>query len=85
MSKMRDKNQINSRQWTDDEMELFAEVLTDDEDNFAFSLEQLALKKSSNNEVFEHVKITFDKALKTPEFIYENEKNNFSDADGKIT
>ena len=45
----------------------------------------LALKKSSNNEVFEHVKITFDKALKTPEFIYENEKNNFTDADGKIT
>ena len=62
-------------------MELFAVVLTDDEDSFAFSMEQMALKKASNNEVFEHVKTAFDKALKNPEFIYvkeETEWENYS-------
>ena len=40
----------------EDELELFALVLTDEENNFASSLETLALKKSANNEVFESLK-----------------------------
>ena len=31
------------------ELALFVEVLTDPENNFAFSLEKFALKKSANN------------------------------------
>ena len=31
------------------ELELFVEVLADPENNFAFSLEKFALKKSANN------------------------------------
>ena len=72
-----EKSQLHAKQWTNDELELFAEVLTDDEHSFAFSLEQMALKTASNNEVFEHVKTAFDKALKNPEFIYANEEKRF--------
>ena len=50
----------NARQWTENEHELFAEVLADPESNFAISLEKLALKKSANNEIFEHIKNTFE-------------------------
>ena len=39
----------------------------------------LALKKSSNNEVYEHIKKSFDEELAKKEFIEINEENNFKD------
>ena len=38
-----------ARNWTDNELEEFANVLADDENAFAVSLEKLALRKSANN------------------------------------
>ena len=43
-----------------DKIELFAEVLADPDKKIDISLEKLALKKSANNEVFQHVKNTFE-------------------------
>ena len=60
---MADKNYKitkNARRWADNELELFAEVLADPENNFVISLKKLTLKKLANNEVFEHVKNTFE-------------------------
>ena len=37
-----------------------AEILADPENNFAISLEKLSPKKSVNNDVFEHIKNTFE-------------------------
>ena len=51
------KTTKNTRQWTENERELFAEVLADPGNNFAVSLEKLALKKSTNNELFSISKI----------------------------
>ena len=53
-----------SWKWT----ELFSIILTNEENSFAVSLKKLALKKSSNNEVFQHIKKLFDGALKEKEF-----------------
>ena len=41
------------------ELEAFAEVLADDEDKFAASLERLDLKRSANNEIFDLIKVKF--------------------------
>ena len=46
----------NQRRWTKEEIEKFSEILTDPTNNYAASLEKLTLKKSSNNELFEHIK-----------------------------
>ena len=54
------KTTINARRWTENELEFFAEILADLEKVFAISLDKLALKMSANDEVFEHVKNTFD-------------------------
>ena len=43
-----------------EEIEKFSEILADPANNYASSLEKLALKKLLNNELFEHVKNTFD-------------------------
>ena len=56
---MRRNSKIQKRRWTEDELELFALVLTDEENNFASLLETLALKKSTNNEVFESLKYIY--------------------------
>ena len=45
------KNKYCARQWTKEEVEKFAEVLPEPWNNYAMTLEKLALKKSSNNEV----------------------------------
>ena len=69
------------RRWTKEEMENFADVLADPVYGFAFCLDRLALKKSSNNEVYEYKKKSFnsDEELAKNEFIEINEKNNFKD------
>ena len=46
----------NSRRCSKEETEMFVEILADADNGFAQSLEKLALKKSSYNEVFEHIK-----------------------------
>ena len=43
------KTKKKARCWRENELELFAEDLSDSENNFATSLENLALKTSANN------------------------------------
>ena len=64
-------------------MEKFAEVLVDPVDGFAFRLDRVALKKSSNNKVYEHMRKIFYEELTKKDFIEINEKNNFKDK-GKV-
>ena len=58
----------NSRRWTLTELSAFAEVLADPENCFATTLDQLALKKSSNNEVFECIQKEFIAEINTEDF-----------------
>lgn len=51
----RKKEEKNVRRWTKEEKEKFAQVLADPSNDFAFFLDKLALKKSSNNKVYEHI------------------------------
>ena len=55
--------------------ELYAEILSDPDHGFAQSLERLALKKSSNNEVFRHIQSEFLKGLKNDSFKETNVLN----------
>ena len=73
---MSSSNKERSRYWTADETQLFAYILANEEDKFAESLEGLALKRSANNEVFEHTRL-FDKARHDNQFKVANEKNIF--------
>ena len=57
--KKKTKEPKNSRRWTDTELNTYADVLADPENCFAATLDKLALKKSSNNEVFEHIQKHF--------------------------
>ena len=74
----------NARRWTPDETEAFAEVLAEPENNFALSLEQLALKKSSNNEIYDLIRERFLSILETDEF-KENNSRNFKRGTKKPT
>ena len=81
-SKKQEKRK-NSRRWTSDEKALFAEILVDNDNNLLTTLEELALKCSSNDEVFHHIKTIFDKELNADHFVSVNNKN-FQDKKGKI-
>ena len=61
-----------------EEKEKFSEILADPTNNYAASLEKLALKKSSNNELLKHIKNTFDEELNDREFKLMNIEKNFS-------
>ena len=52
MADKKGKTMENARRWADNELESFAEVLADPENNFAISLEKLALKMLAKNAVF---------------------------------
>ena len=52
--------------WSEDETLLFANIIVDE--GYAIPLEMLALKKSSNEELFSHLKFEFDKQIKTLEY-----------------
>ena len=54
-SKKKSKEPKNAQRWTDVELDAYADVLADPENSFAASLDKLALKKSCNDEVFEHI------------------------------
>ena len=45
---------------TENQLKLFAEALADPENYFAISLGKSVLKMSANNEVFKHIKNTFE-------------------------
>ena len=74
----------SQRRWTKEEIEKFSAILADQTNNYAASLEKLALKKSSNNELFEHIKSTFDEELNDREFILMNIEKNFTTDDHPI-
>ena len=59
----------SQRRWTKEEIEKFSEILTDPTNNYAASLEKLSLKKSSSNELFEHIiKSPFNEKLNDSKF-----------------
>ena len=45
----------SQKRYTKEEIEKFSEILADLINNYDASLEKLTFKKSSNNEVFEHI------------------------------
>ena len=71
------------RRCAKEEVEKFTEVLANPVNGFAFCLDRLASKKSSNNEVYENMTKTFDEKLAKKELIETNEENNFKDK-GKV-
>ena len=46
---------LRCRNWTPEETEFFADVLSDESNRFADSLERLALKKAANSKVFDPI------------------------------
>ena len=52
-----------------DEINLFAEILADPDENFICTLEQTALKHSANTELFEAIQSSFITVLNTFFFI----------------
>ena len=68
---------IRARNWTSAEVALFAEVLVDEEYNFAAALEEHALKKAANNEIFTFIQKIFDQKRRKNHFIEVNEAENF--------
>ena len=56
------KKSSKERKWTEDENLLFANIIVDE--GHAVPLEMLALKRSSNEELFCHIKAEFDKQIK---------------------
>ena len=67
--KITEKEKARSRNWTDQETKLFADILAEDENNFCESLERLALKKSANNnELLASLKSIFDSSLSDDDF-----------------
>ena len=65
------KNQRGSN-WTSDELQEFVLNFVDGENCLATSLENLTLKKPSNDEVFLCIKKIFDKKIKAGNFISKN-------------
>ena len=51
---------VRCRNWTPEEIELFAGALADEDNRFAASLERVSLKKAANNEIFDHMIKVFD-------------------------
>lgn len=73
--KKRSKKPRNSRRWTETELSSYAQVLGDPENAFGLALEKLALKKSANNEVFDHIQKTLIAEMEKDEFKTMNAEN----------
>ena len=65
-------------------MEKFPQVLVDPANGFVFCLDKIAFKKLSNNEVYEHVKKTFDEELAKKELTEINKKDDLIDKEKMI-
>ena len=76
---------IRTRNCTSAEVISFAEVLADEEHNFAAAPEELALKKAANNEVFTLIQKIFDQKSRENHFIEVNEAENFTNAKGVVS
>ena len=63
-----------ARNWTKEEIELFARVIADPCPNHINTLEKKVLKKEANAEVFESILADFQRELEDENFIYENER-----------
>ena len=81
MADKKGKTTTNAKRLTKNNLELFAEIPAEPENNFAISLEKLALKKSANNEVFEHIKDTFEIEMDNEIF----KQNNADQVKGNTT
>ena len=57
------------------EIDTLADVLADTENNYAVALDKLALKKSSNNEVFEHIRTAFLAEMEKEDFRVRNKEH----------
>ena len=68
MANNESKTTKNARRWQRTSLGYLQKFLTDLENNLAISLEKLVLKKSSNNEVFEHIKNTFEMEMENEIF-----------------
>ena len=76
---------IRTRNCTSAEVISFAEVLVDEEHNFAAAPEELVLKKAANNEVFTFIQKIFDQKSRENHFIEVNEAENFTNAKGVVS
>ena len=74
-SKKKSKEPKNAQRWTDVELDAYADVLADPEISLAATLDKLALKKSSNNEVFEHIQKELAAEMETEDF--QSRNNNY--------
>ena len=70
--KIKQSKAKNNRRWTDLELDCFADVLADPENCFAASLDKLALKRSSNNEVYECIQKELVTEMQTENFRQKN-------------
>ena len=71
-SKTKSKEPKNAQRWTDIELDTYADVLANSKNSFAATLDKLALKKSSNNEVFEHIQKELVAEMETEDFQLQN-------------
>ena len=61
-----------SRMWTNLELEAFARILADVDEEYAMKLEQMALKKSSNTHLFNEIAEKLKTIFEDEEFAIEN-------------
>ena len=71
----KNKEAKNERRWTKTELNTYADVLADPESCFAATLDKLALKKSSNNEVFECIQIELVSEMEAEDFQTRNSEH----------
>ena len=57
-----------SRNWTNEEINLFVKILVDEEYGFAVCLERKSLKRSANEEIFQEIKNVFGARLSEEHF-----------------
>ena len=68
-----------TRNWANEETNLFVDILVDEEHNFADFLERRALKRSASEEVYSEILKLFNLKLKEDFFIELNKKNSGKD------
>ena len=71
------KNKDCPRGYTKEEVKKSEKIFSELSNNYDIALEKLALKRSSNNEVFECVKKTFNGVLQNSGFKKQNDRYNF--------
>ena len=74
-SKKKSKEPKSALRWTDVELDAYADALADLENSFVATLDKLVLKKSSINEVFEHIQKELAAKMETEDF--QSRNNNY--------